>query len=172
MAVNSKDNQRCWNCDHFQRYDPSSTPTYSWGECRKNPIGDWRFNIDWFDLSTPFISAGDSFWCSEWQFSRLVVPPNPGPGSPPDWPDVFWEWFDWWNVRDPLNQSCYNCNHYQRVDPEDPEDLVGECRKNPLKPVISSLISGSSDFIAASKNRMYGPEYWCGCWEVKNENSS
>lgn len=161
---NSKENQACWTCAHFQLYDASSTPTDTWGDCRKDPPPAFLWNSDYFDQYVPFIAAGDSFWCSSYKVTPLVTPPNPGSGASPTWPDVWWNWSAW-NAKGAINQSCWNCNHFQKDDPEDPQNLLGECRKLPPEPVTYSVIDGSGDIIPGRKYVFTGEDNWCGCWE-------
>jgi len=167
-SINTKVNQSCWNCGHFQRWavDPV-TEANNAGECRKDPMAGYRYDSDWFDEYWPFMEFGDRFWCAKWKKSNLPIPtksPNP---TPVVWPDDWFAWFPW-NVREPLNQSCWNCNHFQRYD-EEPTDTYGSCRKNPDLPVLKSAIGTSTDTIRGEKVFYFGDVAWCSCWE-KTEN--
>jgi hypothetical protein len=163
-AINSKDGQSCWNCSHFQRYDESSTPIAVYGDCRRVAILGYLYDTWWFDSFHPFIREGNIFWCAQWKLTNLTVPPVPMAAIPPIWPDT---WFNWlyWNVKASDNISCQKCNHFQLIDPEDPEDLYGTCRKYPPEPVTVGEIGGEKDAMYGQKVWMLGPDYWCGEFE-------
>lgn len=161
---NSKENQKCWNCSHFQRYSTGDEPTGVHGDCRKEPMPAYLWNSDWFDRYVPFITVGSIFWCAQWKLSPLTIPPIPETPVVTTWPDVFWNW-SWWNVKESINISCLNCNHYQRYDPDDPQDLWGYCRKYPPEPTTPFVIGVNSDTLPGDKIQFYGPDFWCGCWE-------
>lgn len=165
MAINSKENQECWNCDHFQLYDDSSTPTKPWGECRWTPVKGYLYNNDWFDRYIPFVYDARTFWCSKWKKTNLTPPPKPTGSIPQlNWPDVFWNWVIWSKV--PENKTCWHCNHFQRDD-EVPTDSWGQCRKNPPLPVLDEYIglSPTGDTIYGEPIPYYGLICWCSCWE-------
>lgn len=163
---NSKDNQRCWNCEHFQRYATGEEPNAVYGDCRREPMPAylWIPGGDWFDSYVPFIQVGSVFWCSKWKQTNLTVPPVPENPIVPTWPDVFWFW-DWWNKKESINISCLTCNHYQRFDPDDPQDLWGYCRKYPPEPTTTDEFAQATNIMPGDKIEFYGPDYWCGVWE-------
>ena len=167
---NVKENQSCWSCNHWQRYDESPTPNRAEGECRKMPQKmQVQGTASFFAEFYTFIDNGKIFWCSEWKKSVLEVPPPPETPLPIVWPDVWEEWKPW-NVKTPINQSCWSCNHWQRevVDPG-PGDDKGECRKFTAPQVLMfSLAIPLFDIDEGRKILTIGPLQWCGCWE-KNE---
>lgn len=163
ITSNIKKNQKCWNCDHFQRYDQSETPLYGCGQCRKSPlrksiVGDISYEITW----VPFIEKASIYWCSEWQKAVQEIPPFPASPAPIQWPDIWWLW-DPWNVKAPLNISCWNCNHFQPRDMETTDE--GECRKYGFLPVSYVEFNGGFDFIVGIEEIIPGSLSWCGCWE-------
>lgn len=163
--TNTRDNEQCWNCSHFQRYITGATPDTTEGECRRQATKAYRFLNIWFDEYEPFIWIGGDFWCSCWKITdEENLPPNPG-SAPPHaaWPDVFWTWTPWnkWGTA----KSCLNCSHFDLCDPQDPQDLCGECRKNPPEPVIDADVDGTIDTFPGEKMQFWGPTYWCSEWQ-------
>lgn len=167
QAWSSKTNQSCWNCSHFQRYDESDTPTTVYGECRRiAPVGE-RVEDQAFAERFSFITIGDYNWCGNWKKTSLVVPPAPVTPTPPTWPDAFTNWVPW-NVKEPLDISCWNCNHFQagRIDPSGPDDTDGDCRKNQPPPITLLETVEHTDWLRPSNHNQKGVYYWCGEWEM------
>lgn len=165
---NSKKNQKCWNCSHFQRYATGDEPNAVYGECRRDAIKAYLYWDDWFDSYQPFIPVASVYWCSGWKQTTLSVPPIPETPVISVWPDVFWDWVTW-NVKTSINISCLKCNHFQRYDPDDPEDLWGECRKYPPEPVTTDHFGQTTDIMPGEKIEFIGTTYWCGCFEKQQD---
>lgn len=171
---NSKDNQHCFNCASFQPYLPGQQPAKNNGECRFEPqVGVLEYSITptKFNQFWPYINDGDNFWCSKWKMSQLdeIVPASsPTPGVFPD---------DWgafrgtpWNARESLNQSCWNCNHFQRDYslPLQPGQNTGQCRKTSPPAVLNLVVAGvppTDDLLESLKFSYEGSDYFCSCWE-------
>ena len=169
ISWNVKTNQSCWNCSHFQRYDPETEgelkPQY--GECRKlAPPGD-RVEDQVFSEVFPFIPTGPLGWCGDWKKTNLTVPEADADPDVPVWPDTFTNWVPW-NVKESVQISCWNCNHFQagRIDPRDPEDTDGECRKHSPPPVTLLDTTAMVDWLNTFHRELKGVLYWCGEWEL------
>lgn len=170
---NSKKNQNCWNCDHFQRFDETSI-TNNGGECRKrqqpgNRIEDQLGDDFLMTEHWPFIADGAVFWCGEWEIVNpdLTIPAfNPAPRDT-DWPS---DWTDFnaaeWNVKIGLNISCWNCNHFQADELENPQSDKGECRKSAPPSVTILDDTVESGTLESTKLKINGLARWCGCWEA------
>lgn len=170
MAIpwNVKTNQSCWNCFHFQRYDPATgilKPQY--GECRKKAPKGFRVEDQGFSEKFPFITSGPLDWCGDWKKTTLVVPELDPDPDVPVWPDVFTNWVAW-NVKTPIEISCWNCNHFQagKPDPRDPDDADGECRKHSPPPVTLLDTVEHADWLNTTHYEFNGLLYWCGEWEL------
>lgn len=164
--MNSKKNQKCWNCDHFQRYEEGDEPQDAWGECRKMPLqskystnGGSPYCEHWW----PFIDNAIDFWCSEWQKTVQPIPPEPTAPRIPQWPTVWEEWTPW-NKKDPMHVECWNCNHFQPTAPT--KSLLGECRKFTVPQVVDFDLCGSATgILKGTKSKICGDVRWCGAWE-------
>lgn len=174
--ANSKVNQNCFNCASFQPYIDKPLVTTKNGECRwcpqvgelTVPTGDpgpTTFNQFW-----PYIDDGLDFWCSKWKLTgQEAVVPSANPVAPV-WPGD-WEAFQAapWNRRASLNQSCWNCNHYQyEVDPPvNPGENTGQCRKGPPPPVLDLVVGITSETLEPGKFIYAGSAHFCSAWEMK-----
>lgn len=164
-------NQKCWNCMHFQRYDTATEDlTKAYGDCRKETTGGflaYNFLISEF---WPVIPDGRYHWCGQWKQSfGLFIPAEPVNPVPFDWPT---DWFEGelWNVKDPINISCWNCNHFQREDEiPGPEDIIGQCRKTQPPPATEIILGVESDSLLGRELNILGPLFWCGHWEKSQE---
>lgn len=168
--ANSKTNQNCFNCASFQPYNALDPVTVKNGECRWCPqVGELAdvtpasFNQYW-----PYIDDGLDFWCSKWKLTgqaAIVASANPRATV---WPDD-WEFFQAspWNRRTSLNQSCWNCNHYQYevVPPVDPGDNTGQCRKGPPPSVLDIVIGAIDETLEPGKFVYAGSAHFCSAWE-------
>lgn len=169
--ANSKDNQHCFNCASFQPYNAEDPLMVLNGECRWCPkVGALDFAPSSWNQYWPYIVDGDDFWCSKWKLTaQTALVPAVTP-DPPVWPDDFDNFrANPWNRRASLNQSCWNCNHYQyRVDPPvDPGDNMGECRKGAPPPVLSLSISTTTTALESIKFQYAGSAHFCSAWEMK-----
>ena len=166
---NKKTNQKCWNCDHFQRYEDSEQPQTEYGECRRKPLNTQYGQIgsdSWVGW-WPFIEQGTNFWCGSWQHSVQPVPDPPEFPRPPIWPDV-WEQWTPWNKKESQNVECWNCNHFQPDSPT--KSLLGECRRLPPPEVIDIQIAPNLDVtLQGVKTKICGDTRWCGMWEASEE---
>lgn len=166
--VNSKTNQNCLSCAHFQPYEetfPVETPN---GECRYKPQnGQLHGAAETFDQRWPYIADGEDFWCSTWKKTDLGTVTQSGqraPSFPTDYTNFH---INPWNRRSAMNQSCWNCNHWQREYPLplEPGQSTGECRKLP-PPSVLEFDDNVESFIGESMKWVYyGNLYWCSCWE-------
>jgi hypothetical protein len=127
----------CWQCEHFQRYDPSSAPKECWGECRKNNPAFYG-SKDGFSFQSapdpvinmppflvigfaPYIPFANQAWCSGFQRATIAPPAAPAnigacaPQYPPINPPVFNLAFAPlpWTIK-PIQASCWYCQHFQR----------------------------------------------------------
>ncbi len=164
---NSKENQNCMNCAHFQPYENANPVITDNGECRFRPAQDYLENTGvHFNQYWPYISDGSNFWCSTWKKTDLAPITQSGQRDP-DF-DTDWAAFHAapWNRRASMNQSCWNCNHYQ-WDKEDPQpgQNTGQCRKLP-PPSVLDFDDGVESFLGESVKWSYaGSSYFCSCWE-------
>lgn len=169
--TNSKQNQKCWNCAHFQLYTTLSVPETAFGDCRHEPKVGRLENTDKFNQYWPFIGDGTDFWCSKWKKTQLIPPIEPVSPRDPSWPS---DWENWvpWNVRKSQNISCWSCNHYQREveDPTEPGENTGQCRKNPVPEVLDLVVGLNSDTLRGLKFVYAGSSFWCSCWERQQGN--
>ena len=127
----------CWQCEHFQRYDPAASPVECWGECRKNnPLP--MATLDGFSFQSapdpiiimppfvllgfsPFVQYANQSWCSG--FQRAVIVPPAAPANigacasqfPPINPAIFNVSTSPlpWSIK-PITASCWYCQHFQR----------------------------------------------------------
>jgi len=168
--LNTKENQKCWNCAHFQRYDQATENlTLECGECRAQPIKGQQRNVEWLEQFYPYIEEGTTFWCSKWKKTSLTPPPEPVGLQPATWPDVF-EAFQLapWNVWG-TQKRCWECNHFQRLsDVPEPGKTKGWCRSNPMLPVMDLRVDLITDTLRGQKTEYDGLLYWCSCWERSN----
>lgn len=192
--IRSAQNVGCWTCEHFQRYDDSSTPTDCAGECRKDsPMGANGYTVetisptDWsVDGFFPAIPNANVCWCSGYQRSlEANIPPSPGDDysdcantDPTTWtkPD---------NVRNasmaskkPTAESCWACAHFQRryLDPTSPpagDGCGGYCmhmHQTPYRRELGYLPPAAPQQIQPnnfflSPRIAYAPMTWCSRWE-------
>lgn len=170
IMVNSKDNQSCFNCASFQPYNNADPVEVLDGECRWCPqVGSLDYSPSRFDQYWPYIDNGAKFWCSKWKLTAqtpLVAAETP---RAPTWPDD-WSTFQAfpWNRRAPLNQSCWNCNHYQYTydPPELPGQNTGECRKQAPPSVLSFSIGVTTSVLQSLKFVYAGSAFFCSAWEI------
>jgi len=196
--VKESQNIRCWNCDHFQRYDSSESPHSCLGECRlKAPFSNFTGDFDSsgkLKVSWPLIISGPVYWCGQWERStEKPLPSLPTPlredrqTNPTEWdwceyglefPDDGELW-EPWNRKLKDNVMCWNCDHFQREDAsEEPETCKGWCRKNPPGPWISSEITPKQPeqsncglrWAYGTAFQLLGPLYWCSEWERATHN--
>lgn len=169
---NKKTNQKCWNCDHFQPYIEGDEPLDAYGECRRKPLNTMYGQIagDFWAGMWPFISNGTVFWCGAWQKSVQTVPKEPEYPRDPPWPSTWEQWIPW-NKKDPMNVECWNCNHFQVSDKNDPPNTkMGQCRRMPPPEVINIEIAPSVDVVLQGvKTEICGDSRWCGMWEMSEE---
>lgn len=166
---NSKVNQHCFNCAHWQGYAEGDEPTVNNGECRRLPrIGKLDDNPTLFYQYWPYVEDGNIFWCSCWKLTRTGAITTAASPRPAVWPD---DWSDFhnnpWNVKIAINQSCWNCNHFQRdkESPVNPGENTGECRKLPGPPVMDMNVGLTFDTLETKKFQEAGSAYCCSCWE-------
>jgi hypothetical protein len=169
--INSKENQSCWNCASWQPYSRSdqSPPDKENGECRFEPqIGRLEDGDDKWNQYWPYILFGTSFWCSKWKRTQLPIVDIPGQFSGQVWPDDFTTFHaSPWNVRSPLFESCWNCNHYQRAyaTPLQAGQNTGECRKCPPPAVAYLALNAGNPTFESWKFVYEGSDFCCSCWE-------
>jgi len=171
MPWNKHANEKCWNCMHFQRYDTATENlTKAYGDCRKDTTGGFSANDFLISEFWPVIPDGRFYWCGQWKKSTgLVIPPEPIDPAPFVWPD---DWFagEIWNVKEPINVSCWNCNHFQAQDEDPgPDDILGQCRKAPPPPATEMEISSVLDDLFGRELNITGPLFFCGHWEKSEE---
>ncbi len=171
IVPNSKENQACFNCASFQPYNAEDPVEALNGECRWCPkVGMLLNQDDYWNQYWPYIDRGDLFWCSKWKLTAqapIVAAETPRGGVFPD----DWNLFHLfpWNRRASLNQSCWNCNHYQYAfdPPVDPGMNVGECRKQAPPPVVSWEILPTNGVFQSTKFLYAGSSYFCSAWEMR-----
>jgi len=174
----------CWNCDHFQRYDPDPRPKKCDGECRAAPIPGALFVTDFMPDPTdrsnfghnketayywPHITCGLRMRCS--LFSPTTEADNPQ--SPMSFncqheqPTNVSEWKPW--IK-PGKQSCWTCAWFepalcQRKNKEQPD--LGSCLYNPPRPrefhqfesMFPSAAVGATPTVSGALN------LWCSAWQ-------
>lgn len=167
---NVKTNQSCWNCAHFQRYDPlTENLTKQFGDCRRFAPKGYRVEDQGFSEGFSFVERGDLHWCSHWKKTNLTVPPLPENPIPVVWPEDYTNW-PAWTKFDYEIKSCWNCNNFQagKADPRDVDDTDGECRKKPNPPVTLLDTVANVDWLAVTSWELKGVLFWCGEWEKAN----
>lgn len=170
--ANTRDNQKCFNCKHWQGYpDELIDPPVNNGECRRMPRGgNATDNPTVWNVWWPFIGNGDDFWCSCWEINTKTPVVQNGTPRATSWPS---DWLNFhanpWNARAAFNQSCWNCDHYQYdvAAPSAPGENTGECRKFPVPAVIDLVVGLTTDTLQPSKLSYAGSSYCCGRWEIK-----
>lgn len=167
--TNSKENQNCMGCAHFQPYENANPLTQKNGECRRLPqFGQvWIAADNYVDKFWPYIHDSTDFWCSRWKKSTQTEITYIGGGSESFPADFTTFRAAPWNRRADMNISCWNCNHYQRDkdDPILPGQDGGECRKNPPPEVYSYDDTVESGVLQPRKFDISGSYYWCSKWE-------
>lgn len=165
MSFNSKENQNCWNCNHFQRYAIAGKYIYLHGECRAHAQSEQKSDSLLSLYNWPFVKDGTSNWCGNWQKSVLDVPDPPTVVDPPEWPEVWERWFPW-NVKADANVKCWNCSHFQR-DFDIPITQNGVCAKQTPSIANGRVIATNSDNLNPTQRLNYpGTLYWCGDWQA------
>lgn len=169
----------CWNCDHFQRYDPTGPRAGRCdGECRLEPVRGAFFVLDlprdfakettlWF----PHIPCGLRNRCA--QFKKTAEPDLPQ--SPMSFdcqhtaPTITNAWQAW--VRpDKQETVCFNCTWFepelcQRKNEVQPDN--GTCLYYPplerrffqFEQLLPRLETGTTPSIIGALG------YWCSKWE-------
>jgi len=161
---NNKDNQHCLNCASFQPYENDNPVETANGECRRKPqigpVGGYPIHVfqQW-----PYIADGDNFWCGQWKISLLPAVTQEGEQDP-IFPDNFEDFHaDPWNVREPLNESCWSCNNFQHGNPL--YGPLGECRFYPPPSVYEETLTALGNTLEPVKFNYAGDKYSCSCWE-------
>jgi len=189
-SVNSKADKHvnCWLCDHFQRYDRSSSPQSCVGECRYNaPDGIISGNFGGAGISEfrffPVIEDSPNVWCAKFERTREKnLPPVPpqtdihGTQScensavlPDEWETFF---FAPWNkkilpgyVDEPKNGiSCLKCDNFQIENPDRGDS--GYCRFHPpgsyrFGDALANFTDIQSSWAPFSSSHCY----WCSQWQ-------
>lgn len=167
--LNSKKNQSCWNCDHFQRFtEKMEDADILCGQCRREPrFGEIQLTAGPLVLLTfPYIQNGRDFWCAQWQKSVLPVPSISQFQHSCEFPTTWLEWKPW-NRKAVANISCWNCNHFQRNEEVvNGNGNLGQCRKLPPP---AAVITDQPDYGQGQKHDFEGPTSWCGMWEKNQE---
>ena len=169
----------CWNCQHFQRYDPSAPrPVRCDGECRLEPPAGSLFTLDlprdynketsfWF----PHITCGLRSRCA--RFEKTTEPD--APQSPMSFdcqhtPPTLTVTWRAWRRPDKRETTCFNCSWFepelcQHKNETQPDN--GCCLYNPplgrrffqFEQLLPRLETGTNPKIDGAGN------YWCSRWE-------
>lgn len=188
--VKSNENVVCWNCQHFQRYDESDTPTACIGECRFKPIGCYKSGEETTNGTNPLYRAnnfavvkdGSQMWCGNFERSlEKNLPPMPPHNDdscnaqytlPDDWQNFQ---NSRWNkqlktgyVSTPSKGSvcCWNCDHFNPKDASsEPSSRSGTCRRDPPCPYETGDNPNSYWMCGEFPSMPDAVCNWCSQWE-------
>lgn len=175
----------CWNCDHFQRYDPAlPRPSSCDGECRLEPVKGALFTTDFMPdpqdradfghnketaFAWPHITCGLRMRCKQFEKSKeLELPQSPLSFDCQHTAPTFTnEWKAW--IK-PGKQNCFTCAWFEPALCQRKNDAQldnGCCLYNPPLPrqyhFFEQMFPRAE--IGATPSIRGALALWCSKWE-------
>lgn len=174
----------CWNCDHYQRYDPERRPKRCDGECRLNAIPSAIFTTDFMPdpndqrefghnketaFSFPHITCGLRMRCRSFKKSTEEdLPQSPLSFNCQHTPPTrVMEWKPW--IK-PGKENCFTCAWFEPELCQRKHDAQldnGGCLHDPPRPrqfhIFEQMFPRAETGATAMVTGALG--LWCANWE-------